>query len=192
MATPKFEAVVIGASSGALDALSALLPELPPNYALPIIIVVHLPSDNKGTLISLLRNKCKIDIKEAEDKELIRTGTAYFAPPNYHLLIEQDKHLSLSVEEPVLCSRPSINVLFETAAEAYRKKLLGIILTGASSDGANGLRAVINSGGTAIIQDPDTAYTAIMPQAAIKKCPEAQILNLEQIVSYLKEISIWQ
>lgn len=191
MSKPRFEAAVIGASSGALDALLTLLPSLPPGYRLPIVIVVHLPADNKSAIVNLLRNKCEIDIKEAEDKEFIRGGAVYFAPPNYHLLIEQDKCFSLSVEEPVLCSRPSINVLFETAAEAYGKKLLGMILTGASSDGADGLRAIIDSGGTALIQNPDTAYTAIMPQAAIKKCPEAQILNLEQIVYYLKEISIW-
>ena len=132
------EAVVIGASAGALEALSSLLPALPSDYRLPILIVVHLPPDKTSLLAELLRARCAIRVREAEDKEPIEPGVVYFAPPDYHLLVEQDRRLSLSDDEPVLFSRPSIDVLFESAADAYGGGLIGVVLTGANSDGANG------------------------------------------------------
>ena len=121
----KAEAVVIGASAGALEALSVILPSLPADYGLPVIIVVHVPPDKKSLLAELFQAKCGIEVREAEDKEPIRGGTAYFAPPDYHLLVETDKSLSLSDDEPVLFSRPSIDVLFESAADAYGPSLIG-------------------------------------------------------------------
>ena len=183
-----FEAVVIGASAGAVDALSAILPTLPPDYPLPLLLVVHLPADKKSILTELFRAKCRLDVREAEDKEPIRGATAYFAPPDYHLLVEPDRRLSLSSEEPVQYSRPSIDVLFETAVDAYGAALLGIILTGANDDGARGLRAVHQAGGTALVQRPDLAYAATMPQAALTACPEARPLSLKEIAAYLKEV----
>jgi two-component system chemotaxis response regulator CheB len=113
------EAVVIGASAGALEALSVILPALPAGYGLPVFVVVHLPPDTRSILADLFQAKCHIPVREAEDKEPIRGGTIYFAPPNYHLLIEADRNVSLSSDEPVLFSRPSIDVLFESAADAY-------------------------------------------------------------------------
>jgi two-component system, chemotaxis family, protein-glutamate methylesterase/glutaminase len=182
------EAVVIGASAGALEALSAILPTLPANYKLPVIIVVHVPPDKKSLLAELFQAKCSIEVREAEDKEPIRGGTAYFAPPDYHLLVETDKSLSLSDDEPVFYSRPSIDVLFESAADAYGPSLIGIVLTGANRDGADGLKAIVEAGGMAIVQSPKEAYASAMPEAAIAECPGARVLTLKEIAVYLREV----
>src|SRR5579871_697452 len=139
MTSAKPRAIVIGASAGALEALSSLLPALPSGYPIPIMIVVHVPPDKKSALAELFHAKCAIEVREAEDKEPIEPGVAYFAPPNYHLLVEPDETLSLSVDPPVLYSRPAIDVLFESASDVYRHDLIGVILTGANSDGAKGL-----------------------------------------------------
>ena len=182
------EAIVIGASAGALDVLSNLLPALPSDYRLPILIVVHMPPDKTSMFAELMRARCGIRVREAEDKEPIEPGVAYFAPPDYHLLVEQDKRLSLSGDEPVLFSRPSIDVLFESAADAYGGGLIGVVLTGANSDGADGLRAVVEAGGVAIVQKPGGAYAAAMPQAAIAACPDARVLSVNEITAYLREV----
>jgi len=179
-------AVVIGASAGAVEALSALLPSLPAQYPLPIIIVVHIPPDKKSALVDLFRIRCAMQVREAEDKEPISAATIYFAPPDYHLLIEMDKTLSLSSDEPVLFSRPSIDVLFESAADAFGAGLAAIVLSGANQDGAKGLRAAVEAGGTAIIQDPDEAFASAMPMAAMAECPSAAILSLTEIAVYLQ------
>jgi two-component system chemotaxis response regulator CheB len=181
------EAVVIGASAGALEALTNLLPGLPAEYRLPILIVVHLPADRTSLLAQLLRARCAIRVHEAEDKEPIEPGVAYFAPPDYHLLVEQNKRLSLSGDEPVLFSRPSIDVLFESAADAYGGGLIGVVLTGANGDGANGLRAVVEAGGVAVVQEPGSAYASAMPLAAIAACPDARVLPVKEIAAYLRE-----
>lgn len=179
-------AVVIGASAGAVEALLRILPELPSDYPLPLLIVVHLPPDRESTLAALFDSRCRIRVKEAEDKEPVLPGTAYLAPPDYHLMVEHDFHLSLSGEEQVLYSRPSIDVLFESAADAYGTSLAGIILTGANSDGARGLRAVAASGGIALVQSPECAEATAMPAAALAACPSAQVLSLAEITGVLK------
>jgi two-component system chemotaxis response regulator CheB len=186
----RYQAVVIGVSAGALEALTVILPRLPSGYRLPLLIVVHVPPDKKSVMAELLRSKCQIDVQEATDKEPIKGGTAYFAPPDYHLLVEEDGRMSLSSEEPVLYSRPAIDVLFETAADAYGPALIGVILTGANSDGARGLKAVHDAGGTALVQTPALAYASIMPQAALSACPAAQALSLEDIADYLQKASL--
>lgn len=183
----RFEAVVIGASAGAVETLSQLLPALPQGFALPIIIVVHLPPDKQSVMVELFQPKCGMEVCEAEDKAPIKPGTIYFAPPDYHLLVERSKHLSLSTEEVVLFSRPSIDVLFETAADAYGPALIGIILTGANHDGAHGLKAVQDAGGAVLVQQPGLAYTSVMPQAALDACEHAQALSIEQIALYLQK-----
>jgi two-component system, chemotaxis family, protein-glutamate methylesterase/glutaminase len=185
MTMVEHEAVVIGASAGALEALSIILPVLPADYRLPVLVVVHVPPDKKSVLAELFQAKCATKVREAEDKEPIEPGTIYFAPPNYHLLVEADKSLSLSNEEPVLFSRPSVDVLFESAADAYGAGLIGIVLTGANEDGAEGARAVAEAGGTMIVQRPDTAFASAMPEAALEACPEAHVFTLEEIVVYL-------
>jgi two-component system chemotaxis response regulator CheB len=178
-------AVVIGASAGALEALSHILPALSAGSPLSIMIVVHLPPERQSLLPEILAARCPIEIKEAEDTEIIRPGVVYIAPPDYHLLVEPDLSLSLSNEEPVLYSRPSIDVLFESAADAYGDALIGIVLTGANSDGANGARAVANAGGLVLVQDPDDADASAMPRAALQACPTALALTLAEIADCL-------
>ncbi|MBI1276052.1 chemotaxis protein CheB [bacterium] len=180
------QAVVIGASAGAVDVLSQLLPKLPKDFPCPVMVVVHIPPDKRSILAELFRDKCKVSVKEAEDKEPIRSGTVYFAPPDYHLLVEPDKRVSLSTEEPVLFSRPSIDVLFETAADAYGPGLTAIVLTGANEDGAHGARTVEEAGGRVLVQKPELAFASAMPEAALKACRHALALSLEDILSTLK------
>ena len=180
------QAVVIGASAGALEALSVILPALPAAFALPIFVVVHVPPDKDSLLAELFQAKCRIKACEAEDKEPVNGGTAYFAPADYHLLVEPDKTLSLSNDEPVLYSRPSVDVLFESAADAYGPGLIGIVLTGANHDGARGLGAIVQAGGSAIVQSPQGAYAAAKPEAAIAECPTARVMSLQEISLYLQ------
>jgi two-component system, chemotaxis family, protein-glutamate methylesterase/glutaminase len=182
------QAIVIGASAGALEALSMILPALPSTYWRPVLVVVHVPPDKKSALIELFQAKCSMRVREAEDKEPIKGGTVYFAPPDYHLLVEKDKSLALSSDEPVLFSRPSIDVLFETAADAYGPALLGVVLTGANQDGSSGMKAVVRSGGAAIVQRPEEAFASAMPEAALAACPTARVLSLEEIAVFLQEV----
>jgi two-component system chemotaxis response regulator CheB len=180
-------AVVVGASSGALETLSMLLSALPKNYPLPIFAVVHVPPDKKSAMADCLKVKCQIDVREVDDKEPISGGTVYLAPPDYHLLVEADQRLSLSSEEPVLFSRPSIDVLFESAADIYGSGLIGVILTGANHDGSSGLKAVVDAGGVGLVQRPDLAYAPEMPRAALKSCPTALALSVPEIAAFLQE-----
>lgn len=183
-----YEAVAIGTSAGAVEVLSAILPALPKDYPLPVMVVVHLPPEKKSVLAELLQSKSQVTVREAEDKEPVLPGHVYLAPPDYHLQIEQNKTLSLSSDEPELYSRPSINVLFETAADAYGSKLIGIVLTGANSDGARGLKTIISHGGKGIVQHPSAAYASTMPQAALDVAPQAQAMEIPDIIQYLKEV----
>lgn len=184
--TSDLQVIVIGASAGAVEALMRLLPVLPGNYPLALLIVVHLPPYTESSLASLLASRCQIRVKEAEDKETVVPSTAYIAPPNYHLLVEPDGLLSLSSDEPVLYSRPSIDVLFESAADAYGTSAAGVILTGANSDGACGLRALSDAGGLALVQSPASAEASAMPQAALNACPAARALKLDELAEVLK------
>jgi two-component system, chemotaxis family, protein-glutamate methylesterase/glutaminase len=177
----KPEAIVIGASAGAITALSTIFPHLAPDFPLPVFVVVHIPPNTKSILPEIFAPKCRIKIKEAEDKEAIVPGTVYFAPPDYHLLVESNGSLSLSSDEQEIFSRPAINVLFESAADAYGEGLVAVLLTGASHDGTRGLRAVMDAGGRGIIQDPSTAEVQTMPEAALAVCPEIKPTKLEDI-----------
>ncbi|WBO23197.1 chemotaxis protein CheB [Sphingomonas abietis] len=181
-------AVVIGASAGALQALSQILPELPSDFPVPVLIVVHIPADRRNMLAPLFQAKCRMLVREAEDKEPAMAGTIYFAPPGYHLLAEADGTLSLSSDEEVLYSRPSVDVLFESAADAYGSNVIGIILTGANPDGAQGLRAIGEAGGSAIVEDPAGAYADTMPEEALKACPTAQVMTLGEIAAHLLKV----
>jgi two-component system chemotaxis response regulator CheB len=190
MTASQAEAVVIGASAGALEALSVILPALPAGFRLPLIVVVHVPPHKRSMLAELFQAKCRIPVREAEDKEPISPGTVYFAPSDYHLLVETEKSLSLSSDEPVLFSRPSIDVLFESAADAYGSALISIILTGANQDGAKGMKAVAEAGGVALVQNPDGAFASAMPEAAIEMCPGTRVMSLDAIAAYLQEVGI--
>lgn len=178
--------IVIGASAGALQALSAILPELPADFPVPVLIVVHVPADRDNMIAPLFQAKCAMTVREAEDKEPAQPGVIHFAPPGYHLLVEADGTLSLSTEEEVLYSRPSIDVLFESAADAFGPDAMGVILTGANPDGAAGLRAIAAAGGMALVEDPAAAYAPAMPQAALAACPAAHVLPLGEIAAFLR------
>lgn len=187
-ATP-IEAVVIGVSAGAVDALSTILPRLPADYPIPVIVVVHLPADRKSVLAQLFQAKCEVEVHEVDDKESLQGGSVYFAPPDYHVLIEDDRRVSLSSEELVHYSRPSIDVLFESAADVYGPAVAGVVLTGASADGAKGLAAIHAAGGMCLVQHPQQANSRTMPEAALAACPTAVALNLDQIANRLLEIT---
>lgn len=182
------KAIILGASAGCLGALSQILPALPGDYPYPIMVVVHLPADKDSLIGDLLDQKCALHVHEVDDKEPIMPGHVYFAPPNYHMLIEKDEVVSLSIEDEVLYSRPSIDVSFQSAADVYRARLTGIILTGANNDGAAGLAAVVAAGGTAIVQNPAEAFAEAMPQAALFACPDARVMSLSEITAYLKSL----
>jgi two-component system chemotaxis response regulator CheB len=179
-------AIVIGGSAGSLQALSKVLPALPGNFPVPILVVVHLPPDKDSVLASLFQDKCALSVHEARDKEPIEPGTVYFAPPDYHLQVEADRHISLSFDEPRLFSRPSIDVLFESAADVYGDELIGIVLSGGNSDGALGLKTILEEGGLALVQSPGDAQTAAMPEAALEMCPAAEPVTADQMASVLK------
>lgn len=181
------KAVAIGVSAGGIEALSHILPSLPAGYPAPVLIVIHLPPARPSVIADLFEGKCQLTVREAEDKEILFPGTAYFAPPDYHLLVETDGSLSLSSEEPVMFSRPSIDILFETAADAFGDGLIGIILTGANQDGAQGLKAVVAAGGRAIVQTPAEAYAAAMPEAALQSVPQAVTMDLDDIATFLQK-----
>jgi two-component system chemotaxis response regulator CheB len=184
-----YEAVVIGASAGGLGALRKVLSPLPAEFRLPIMIVQHRAPSAVDFLSFPLNNICSLTIKEADDKDVLTPGFIYIAPANYHLLVEQDKTLSLSIDPRVRYARPSVDVLFETAAEAYRSGLIGIILTGANDDGTAGLRQIKAKGGLTIAQDPATAEAEVMPRAAIRAGVVDKVLSLSEISTFLSELT---
>jgi len=183
-----FEAIVIGASAGGLKALTSVLGALPSEFPLPIIIVQHLHPHSDSYLAHILDTKCQLKVKQADEKESIVAGIVYVAPPNYHLLVEEDRTFSLTCEEPVKFARPSVDVLFETAIYAYRNKLIGIILTGANNDGSQGVTKIKKMGGYVIVQAPTTAEADAMPQAAIAATQVDEILPINQIGPYLLQL----
>lgn len=185
----QYGAVVIGASAGGLNALSTLLSGLPENYTLPIVIVQHRAKEERDLLENVLQQKCVIKIKQADEKEEIKGGFIYVAPANYHLLVERDRTFSLSSNKTVNYSRPSIDILFETAAEVYKDELVGIILTGANDDGANGMKSIFSHNGMTIVQNPDEAQYPVMPKASIRTGAVKRILLLNEIQQFLIQLS---
>lgn len=184
----RYKTVVIGASAGGMEALGSILKNLSEDFCAPIIIVQHLSPHSDGFMYKYLDSICSVKVKEAEEKEKIVGGVVYIAPPNYHLLIESDKTLSLTVESKVNYARPSIDVLFESAADAFRDEVIGIILTGANRDGSMGLRKIKDLGGVTIVQDPSTAESEAMPRTAINTVKVDYILKLEEIAMKLSEL----
>lgn len=182
------DAIVMGASAGGLWALSAILERLPENFPAPVIIVQHRARDESARLEEVLQAKTRLRVKQADEKESIQEGMAYIAPPDYHLLVEKDRSFSLSCDPPVLYSRPSIDVLFESAARVYESRLAGIILTGANRDGAAGMEAIQKRGGITIAQDPSEAQYTAMPQAAIDTGSVQYIFTLKEIKDFLAHI----
>lgn len=184
----KYKAIVIGASAGGLFALSTILEKLPFDYPLPIVVAQHRSKDPGDLLEEVLQSKSKIKIKQADEKEKIEGGYVYVAPPDYHLLVESNKTFSLTSDELVRFSRPSIDVLFETAARVYKDTLIGIILTGANNDGASGIEAVKQYGGLTIAQKPDDALFPFMPAASIETKKIKHIWTLSEIQGFLLKI----
>ncbi|MBN2002499.1 MAG: chemotaxis protein CheB [Anaerolineae bacterium] len=184
---PQYQLIVIGASAGGTAAFRQLLPMFPAHYPIPMVIAQHLHPMQENTLILHFNTLCNLTVKEADEKEAIKPGHVYFAPPNYHLLIESDRTFSLSVDAKVNYSRPSIDVLFECAADVYAPHLIGVVLTGANNDGAHGLQSIQEGGGLAIVQDPSTAEVAYMPQAALTATQTRHVLSLHDIGNLLLE-----
>lgn len=184
----KYAAAVLGVSLGGMNALKQLIPSLPLHFSMPIVIVQHIGAHSSGNWITVLNDQSKLIVKEADEKEKIRKGSVYIAPPNYHLMIERNRTFSLSIDEKVNFARPSIDVLFETAADAYKESLIGIVLTGANADGAKGLKEIKKKGGMTIVQDPLTAEAYSMPAAAISASKVDHILPLEKIKDLLIKI----
>lgn len=172
------EAVAIGASAGGIDALFVLLRELRPPVHAPIVIVLHLPEDHVSRLVEVFAHRTALPVAEAQPHAPVQAGTIYFAPPGYHLLVEEDRSFSLSCDPPVLFSRPSINVMMESCAETYRERLAGLVLTGANEDGAAGLARVKALGGLTAVQDPKEALHSAMPEAAVAAADPDFVLPL--------------
>jgi two-component system, chemotaxis family, protein-glutamate methylesterase/glutaminase len=182
----RHEIVVIGASLGGLKALLVLLARFPGDFPLPIAIVQHRRKDPDDGLVAMLAGSSTLACCEAEDKQSLNPGVAYLAPANYHLLVEKER-CALSTDAPVLCARPSIDVLFESAAEAFGPGAIGVVLTGSNADGARGAARIKQRGGLIVVQDPATAESPAMPRAAIATVSVDRVLPLQGIVGFLSE-----
>lgn len=183
-----FEAVAIGTSAGGIEALNYLLPQIPPGSGKAFFVVQHITPDSDSFYVRLLRSKCRIPVRESCNTEDIVPNKIYFAPPDYHLLIEKSLTMTLSFDEKVNFSRPSIDVLFETAAEAFRDKLTGILLTGVNRDGSAGLLRIGKLGGKTIVQKPGDAAYPEMPLSALKLFNPDHVMTLEEIGEWLRRI----
>jgi two-component system, chemotaxis family, protein-glutamate methylesterase/glutaminase len=186
--TADIRAVAIGASAGGVQALCELLPALSSESRAAVFVVLHLPRDRPSLLVDVFSQKCELPVREAEDKEPVAPGTIYFAPPNYHLLLDTGPQLALSADDLVNHSRPSIDVLFDSAALVYREHLLGIILSGANEDGAEGLAAVHDAGGLTVVQEPQTAQSSAMVLSALERTPADLVLDLAGIAELLRRL----
>jgi two-component system chemotaxis response regulator CheB len=182
-----YDLVVVGTSWGGLAALRTLVAGLPATFMMAIALVQHRHKDSDHLLRVLLQERAALEVCEVEDKMPVEHGRIYVAPPDYHTLVESG-YFSLSTEAPVRYSRPSIDVTFSSAASSYGHRTVGIVLTGANADGAEGLRQISDRGGMAIVQDPGTAESPTMPAAAAKAVPRARVMPLPAIVAYLREL----
>jgi two-component system chemotaxis response regulator CheB len=177
----EFDAVALGASAGGVEALQTLVRCLRADFGAALLVVLHLPPDRPSALPELLARDCVLPVAEAVDKQPVQPGAVVLAPPNYHLLVEPERTLALSIDPPVLYSRPAIDLLFESAAVAYGPRLLALVLTGASSDGAAGAAAVRRHGGRVWVQDPAEATMPAMPTAALEWAGADEVLGLQEI-----------
>ena len=184
-----YAVVGIGTSWGGLAAMTKLLGDLPGDFRLPVVVVQHRGKDSDRLLSELLQDATDLNVCEIEDKEPLQPGTVHIAPANYHVLIDEG-YLSLTVEEPVRFSRPSIDVMLSSAADTYGAGAIGVVLTGANEDGALGLSHIVKRGGRALVQDPKTAEIPIMPVAAMKAVPSAEVLPLDRLAPRLIELSL--
>jgi len=184
----KRDLVAVGASWGGLDALRFLLGRLPAELAAAVVVAQHRSPDSHPTAFrDLLGAATRLRVCEADDKDALRPGTVYLGAPDYHLLVDGDA-LALSTEERVQYSRPSVDVLFESAAESFRDRCVGVVLTGANADGAHGLARIVELGGVAVVQDPASSARPEMPQAALDAVPTARVATLDELPGVLVEL----
>lgn len=184
------DAVVVGTSWGGLAAISTVLKHVPGNLGVPVILCQHQYPHALSNLSLVLRNRTKLKVVEIEDKMPVEPGTLYVCPPNYHTLIERDFFFALSVDAQVMYSRPAIDVLFETAAEAWQDRLAAVVLTGANEDGAAGLQHVVRCGGMPIVQLPASAEAPVMPEAAVRQVPWSHVMTLNQIGQFIGGLAV--
>ena len=188
LAGRRIEAVVIGASAGGVDALVELLPALPSDFAPATVCILHVPADRESRLAELFDARLSLPVREAVDKAPVEGGTVYFAGAGYHLSIEHDHVFSISCEPPVHYARPAIDLLMESAADAYGAGLAGILLTGANTDGADGMKRIRQRGGLTVVQDPSGAQAPTMPEGAIRLCEPHLVLPLAAIRTLLPQL----
>lgn len=177
----EYRLLMIGASAGGLDAVCSILRPLPGDFPAAVCVVQHRSRDSDA-LCEVIQDCTRLPVVEVTDKTEIEAGHVFLAPADYHLLVEED-HFSLSVDEPEMFSRPSIDIAFESAAESLGGRVIGVVLTGANRDGSRGLRHIVDRGGLAIVQDPLTAEVRVMPSAAIHAVPEAEVIPISVIAS---------
>jgi two-component system, chemotaxis family, protein-glutamate methylesterase/glutaminase len=183
-----YKAIVLGASAGGMEVVNQLAVSLPEDFSIPVLIVQHIADTSDGEWANILNGRCRVTVKEADEKERIKPGTVYFAPANYHLLLEPDLTLTLTIDERVNYARPAIDVLFETAAESCGDRVIGIICTGGNSDGARGLMQISEKGGLTIVQSPESSEVSSMPLSAIQLADPQYILPPAEILSLLLTI----
>ena len=183
-----YEAIGIGVSAGGLKALSKIIPALPVDFPLAVIVVQHRIHEQEDFLTSYLNKLADMPVSQARSRETIQPGHVYVAPSGYHLLVERDKTFSLSVDPPVNNAIPAIDVMFQSAASSYRNKFVAVLLTGANQDGSAGMKAVKDLGGFTLVQDPATAEASVMPQAAIDLVAVDRIMALDEIGKFLQEL----
>lgn len=183
------EAVVMGVSAGGLSALGALLPKLPLDFKPSVVVVQHRQATADDYLVTYLKQHCEMRVESVEDKKPMQDSTIYIAPANYHLLIEAHRTFALTVDEPVNYARPSVDVLFDSAAQTFGDRLIGVVMTGANHDGSLGLRQIQQNGGLTIVQDPLDAEADAMPRAALQKCTADYILPLNEIAPCLIQLA---
>lgn len=187
MKKPKF--IILGGSAGSFQVIFGIIKKLPSNFSIPILIVIHRGKYKNTHIEEVITQQSKLKVKEVKDKELIENGVVYLAPADYHVLIEKERIFALDISEPVLFSRPSINVCMESAAEVYKDELLAILFSGANKDGAEGLKKIKNHEGKIFVQHPEDAEVATMPLAALKENVEIIKLHTKEIESLLINIS---
>lgn len=183
-----YDIVVVGTSWGGLSALRTLVSGLPDGFGIPVVLVQHRHRESDFLLSTLLQERTSLNVCEVDDKAPISAGSVYIAPADYHLLVESG-HFALSLDEPVRFSRPSIDVTFSSIADAYGRRAAGVVLTGANADGATGLRRIRDRGGLAVIQDPETAESPVMPTEALLAVPDARVMTVDAIAPFLATLT---
>lgn len=189
MKKQSFSAVVIGASAGGIKALDVLFSRLQRTFPVPVFVVKHIDAEADDSLVHYLNKNSCLPVTFANDQEPVENGHIYLAPPGYHMLIEEDCSISLCINRKVAYSRPSVDVLFESAADAYGRHLIGVVLTGANRDGSAGARLIKQRGGVVLVQDPATAEHEVMPRAAISHTEVDEVMALPVLAARLNELT---